>query len=369
MANEHKWYSLKRILGYDVKYRVIVGERSNGKTYAIKQRVIQKYFENKEQFMYIRRTHDEITRGLMKELFDDINPWCMEQYSCTIEYMAGKGFYLINDEGEEVGIIGYCTSLQDGLRAKGVPYPQITTIWFDEFLSYEFKIDREESKFLNIVSTIVRKRKNVEVFMLGNTITRYSLYFKLLGIDITKVKQGHIYYVKHKMGATVAFEYTTSMNVVNGQKAIDEYLGFDNSPVSSMILYGEWEYQICNTQQLDGIGWSSKRMLIPMYVTALGECYEMSLYLNGIPIAFVRKINTQQNGFVKRGIKYNLSYDNSLQLVSKDGIVATFGKVNSLIDKKTLEMYEIFTKCIEAKRVVYENMATGSDFSTIIKNL
>ena len=55
-----KYYSLKKILKKEATYNVIFGERSNGKTYASLQYVLENYFNKGEQFVYIRRWSEDI---------------------------------------------------------------------------------------------------------------------------------------------------------------------------------------------------------------------------------------------------------------------------------------------------------------------
>ena len=45
------------------------------------------------------------------------------------------------------------------------------------------------------------------------------------------------------------------------------------------------------------------------------------------------------------------------------------GEINELVDEQTREMYRIFRLCIKSKRIVFENIAVGSDFNTIMKNM
>lgn len=318
--------------------------------------------------MYLRRRKEQRTRAKMVKLFEDISDYCIDTLGTWIEYSTDKGFYLPFNDGSS-DIIGYCTSIDDSSNIKGVPYNDIDTIFFDEFLEYGAQIDDEISRFLNIISTIVRKRDNVEIFMIANTVTKFSPYFELFGIDPKKLKMGEIAYMKHANGVSCAVEYCESKNIINGIKARNKYIGFDNNATSNMILYGEWEYEVVNTDNIDGISWKANRMLLPFYITALGEVYELSMYYEKNPVAFVRKINTQ-NGFVKEFVKYNLSYDNSLQLSNVRGIVPTYGEFNNiLIDKRTMDLYNKFKATINAKRVVFDNMASGSDFMKIFKNL
>lgn len=343
---------------------MIISERSNGKTYSVKDYVEDKSKNDEGLFVYLRRRQRQVSRNKLRDLFSDQEELCMSKFGDIIHYSVEKGFYW-NDYEDVSHTIGYAMSVEKAAETKGIPWNEVTTIFFDEFLEYGSPIENEISLFLNIISTIVRKRTNVEVYMVANTITKFSPYFELFGIDPKKLKQGQIMYGKHKNGVTFAIEYCKSANIVNGKKQQNKYLGFDNNPTADMILYGEWEYDVVNTKEVDQNGWSTERYLIPMYITALGEVYELSLYEGNDPIAFVRKLDTQ-NGMVRQEIRYNLTYDSSLKLVNKNGVVPMYGKINELVDADVREMYKIFKLCIEAKRVVFNTMATGSDFTKII---
>lgn len=347
-----------------------MGERGNGKTYAAKMYIINKYIEERSKFAYVRRRKDQIVRKDMKRLFADINDRCWEPdvLGDYIKYTNDLGFYIEDEEGKPM-IMGYPFSIENSTYKKGIPWNDIKTIFVDEFLEYGNPVNDEIPQFLNLISTIVRKRTDVTIIMCANTVTKMSPYFDLFGIDIKKLKQGEIYTFSHMNGVTGAIEWCSSTNITrDGTKVHDPYLGFDNNPTSNMILYGEWEYDKVNTGKIDGIGWESKRRLLPLYLTALGEVYEMSIYENKNPILFVRKINTQ-NGLVRADVKYNLSFDNNLVLVNKHGIVPQYGAVTELMDEDTRAWWKIARQCIESKRVVYSKLSDGSDFMRVYVNL
>lgn len=362
-----KWYSLDRIKKMDTKYRVIFGERSNGKTYAVKKEVITKYATEKRKFIYVRRKHSMITRKWMIRLFEDINEndFSLNTLGGYIKYSIDNGFYFINEQGE-LETIGYVTSLDDCYTMKGIPFNDIDIIFYDEFIDLDPPMENEISKFMHIVSTVVRKREGVAIYMIANTVSKFSVYYELLGIDPKKLKQGFIYYIKHSLGATIAVERCKSMNVLNGEKVTNEYLGFDDNPATDMILFGEWEYDIVNTKKVDNITWNSKRLLLPFYITGNGEVYELSIHLSDNPVAFVRKINTQ-NGLVRKDIKYNLSVDSSVILTNANGIVPIYFKFNKLIDEQTLNYWKLFNLCFESKRIIYNSLESGSDFAKVLR--
>ena len=315
--------------------------------------------------MYVRKRQDSIPRTKMKKLFADVNDDIIfNETGMYIQYTTESGFFLEHEEGERE-TVGYCTSIENFESLKGIPFNEITTIFYDEFIERRGDLEGEFDKFLNLVSTIVRKRDNVEIYLCANTITKFSVYFEEFGIDIKKLKRGNCYYLKHENGAEIAIEFCDSLNIVKGVKQKSRYYGFDNSSASKMIMYGEWEYDVVNTDNVDGIGWKQMRYLIPAYVTALGETYEMSLYKGKNPILFVRKPNTQ-NGFVRKEIRYNFSIDNSVRLDNVNGIVPMYGRCNELVAMDVREMIRVAKMCLDAKRVVFDTLATGSDFTRVI---
>lgn len=331
--------------------------------------LINQFILDRSKFAYVRRRKYQITRKDMKKLFSDINERCMDEnvLGDYIKYSVEQGFYI--EEDGMIRVLGYPFSVEDSTFRKGIPWNDIKTIFFDEFIEYGNPVQDEIPQFLNLLSTIIRKRTDVRVIMCANTVTKMSPYFDLFGIDAKKLKQGQIFSFFHQNGVSGAIEWCASTNVTKeGKKISDPYLGFDNNPTSSMILYGEWEYDLVNTLNIDGKGWNTQRRLLPIYVTAIGEVYELSILEQENPIAFVRKINTQ-GGMVRSDIKYNLSYDNSLVLTNKKGIVPMYGRINALVDETTRKYYEIFKQCIESKRIVYDKISSGSDFMKVYKYL
>ena len=63
--------------------------------------------------------------------------------------------------------------------------------------------------FANVLSTIIRHRNDVKIFMLANTVNKYCPYFKEMGLKhITEMKQGSIdIYTYGSSDLRVAVEY------------------------------------------------------------------------------------------------------------------------------------------------------------------
>ena len=60
------FYSLDKVISYNIPVNIIITERGYGKSFAVKEYVINKYLKKHESFMYIRRYENEIKSGELK---------------------------------------------------------------------------------------------------------------------------------------------------------------------------------------------------------------------------------------------------------------------------------------------------------------
>jgi hypothetical protein len=249
---ELKYYSLDNILKKNSVYNVIFGERSNGKTYAVLKYGIEQYFKNGGQIAIIRRWKEDITGKRASDMFSALNYNGEVKKASNgeyegITYYAGK-FYVCtySEKGKPIysdsDCIGYVFALSDTEHNKSISYPRITTILFDEFLTKFTYLQDEFVLFMNTISTIIRQRINVKIFMLGNTVNKYCPYFAEMGLThIEKMEQGTIdLYTYGTSELTVAVEYCKSLK---GSKENNFYFAFNN-PKLNMITSGAWELNL-----------------------------------------------------------------------------------------------------------------------------
>ena len=248
-----KFYSLRNILAKKCVYNVIFGERSNGKTYAVLKYAIQEYFKTGGQVAIVRRWKEDVVGRRASDMWsalnenNEVSKISKGKYS-GITYYAGK-FYVCNynDEGKpvynmETDCIGHTFALSENEHNKSISYPKVTTILFDEFLTNKLYLNDEFVLFMNTVSTIVRQRTDVKIFMLGNTVNKYCPYFAEMGLKhIQKMEQDSIDVYTYGEGKlTVAVEYCGNSTE---KKKSNFYFAFDN-PKLQMITNGAWELAI-----------------------------------------------------------------------------------------------------------------------------
>lgn len=239
----------------DARYYIAIGERSNGKTYSCLRECLKRYAERREQFAYIRRWQEDIRPKNLGTLFDShlengLIPEIFGENYNSIEYSGAK-FMLVKrdkegkkDEDVEPAVIGRAFDLNGMEHYKSIAFPTITTIVFDEFLSRSAYLPNEFMLFQNALSTIIRDRDNVKIFMLGNTVNKYCPYFGEMGLThIKEQKQGSVDVYRYgDSGLEVVVEYCESTSK-HGGKASDIYFAFDN-PQLKMITTGSWEIGI-----------------------------------------------------------------------------------------------------------------------------
>lgn len=243
------YYSLKEILKRKAHYNVIFGERSNGKTYAVLLHALGIYAKTGKQLAIIRRYREDFRGKRGQELFHgivtngEVERITKGEYSGVYHY--GGMWYLSRPDGkggivkdDKPFAIGFAISEME--HDKGSSYSDVTTVLFDEFMTRNVYLPNEFVMFQNVLSTIIRLRDDVTIFMCGNTVNRYCPYFNEMGLrHISKMKQGDIdlYTYGEHSPLKVAVEYADSPST---KKPSDVYFAFDNAKLN-MIVNGAWE--------------------------------------------------------------------------------------------------------------------------------
>lgn len=249
---KNKYYQLDRIKKENATYNVIFGERSNGKTYSVLLEGVRNYFKDGGEFAIIRRWKEDIIGSRASGIFSALNE-NNEIYKLSngeyqgITYRASKFYFCNYDESgkpiyNDGDIFGYTFALSDSEHNKSISFPNVRTILFDEFLTKHAYLRDEFVLFMNTISTIVRQRTDVKIYMLGNTINKYSPYFSEMGLtNIDKMNQGEIDIYKYgNSGLTVAVEYCAS----NSRRSENNFYFAFNNPKLDMITSGAWELDL-----------------------------------------------------------------------------------------------------------------------------
>lgn len=239
--NKSKYWNINPILNTKPDFALVIGQRGNGKTYGVLKYALQLYKKTKKRFCYIRRWEEDVKAYRMEQLFTPFHNVIEELFGSgfSIVYKNHK-FLLVNSNGTAVDVLGYVLSISASSHTKSISYTNVGLILYDEFIrmSGEQELRDEQSRLDNTLSTIIRgDNTNVMVFMLANTVSKYSPYFLRFGIDINKIKQGSIYTKEIKLEdgqiLRVSLEYCEFNK--DASEKISKYTQ------NAMIKSGEWE--------------------------------------------------------------------------------------------------------------------------------
>lgn len=255
-----KYYSLDNILRLNPTYAMVIGRRSNGKSYAAIKYGLEQYIKNGSQFAIVRRWDEDFTKQRAASMFAGLT--CDGNGDNQIElltdgkwntvYYYSRRWYLAKwDEDTRETVkdtepFAFGFSLSGMEHDKSTSFPKIRNIIFDEFITRGAYLKDEFILFMNVCSTIIRDRQDVRIFMLANTVNQYAPYFEEMGLDrIRQQKPGTIeVYQMGDSGSTIAVEYCTdSDKVVKSKVSSDMYFCFDN-PRLKMITDGSWEIDV-----------------------------------------------------------------------------------------------------------------------------
>ena len=246
-----KYYSLNNILSRHCQYNIILGERSNGKTFAVLEYGIRNYFKTGKQMAIIRRWLEDFRGKRARTMFDGvvdkgiIYDASKGEYD-DVKYFSGEWHFIRhNDKGDIIKEMNepfaYAFSIAQQEHDKSTSYPNIDTIFFDEFTTRDSYLVDEFILFMNTLSTIIRNRNDVIIFMCGNTVNRSSPYFTEMGLShIRDMKQGDIdVYSYGESELHVAVEFSDS---IAKRKPSDIYFAFNNPKLQMITGTGSvWE--------------------------------------------------------------------------------------------------------------------------------
>lgn len=234
------YYNIEKLLDKypGCQYYMAFGEKSNGKTYSSNLHCLKEYIEKGYKFVYLRRWLEDIQGVAPSSMFNSISAnWLVKntEYSGIVYYR--RAWYLLDKDGNKLrDPFAYAMAISQVDHTNGSSFPEVKTIIFDEFLTRSVYLPDELSKFLTILSNVIRERDDVKILMLGNTVNRSSIYLNYFGLNVDKLQQGRMYEIV-KGKTRLALEYCGTLAE---SKPSNIYFGFDDKSVA-MITHGAWE--------------------------------------------------------------------------------------------------------------------------------
>lgn len=254
---------------FGARIRIIIGQRSNGKTYQVTKRIADAHNERGEMGYYVRRWLDDLKSDKIESLFSP--------HSDEIKYWRHT---FRDDAGTVCGTVALTQS--EHFKGTVVP-PSCKFIFLDEMFPETRELQREFDRWQSVVSTIIRDRDDVIIYMVGNTVRRTSTYFDHYGINPAKLRKGEISLIESRQRDGSIVKIAVEWCSKNYHVARNSNYYFVDTAEDNMIIDGDFESGFHYTAELGGVKlerWDQAKKL-PVGVEHNGVYYELRTY-NGI---------------------------------------------------------------------------------------
>lgn len=345
------YYRLTRILGVKAIFNLLLGQRSNGKSYAVKEECTKEAFLGMGKLIYLRRWDLELKQDDIQDYFRD----------CPVEDITGgqynyievfrKRIYLANIDPEgkidRGPCIGRAASLSSSEHLKSViQRGEYKNIIFEEFCTNSGYLKNEPNRLMQFVATCFGNQNTGRVWMIGNTISRYNPYFYTWQLRNTlKLQPGDLdlydFTTEDGNKIRVAVEFCATMNNKNTM-----YFGDS----AAQITTGVWE--------------TESQPAIPEEFGKFSVIY--SIFMQQEQFYFLLKIikNAANEMLLLVAPAEEKDREKTARKIS-DTVLGDPMATETLVpltagDKVMLSLFKM-------GKVVYANNLTGSDFKSIMK--
>lgn len=349
---KQKYYTTERIEKVKAQYNILLGERSNGKSYAVKYLCLYNAYKQGNEFIYLRRWQLETKASSVEYYFKDapVSAITDGKYD-TIIVNRGKiymcRFDVETNTYENKMLVGHVMYLSGETHFKSFSYPKVADMIFEEFVTRDGYLPNECDKLMSLVSTVARRR-SIRVWLIGNTISRLNPYFSEWGL------RGVPY---QKQGTIEVYTFNTSQIDDDGTpisiKIAVEFC--ENSGNNSKMFFGK------SSEMITTGAWETKEY--PHLEHSRSE-YELlyAVKISHMDICVGVELLRKDNKYVahvypspKKNINREISERFSLSpLVTTDFKIITKG------DKILFDL-------LKRNKIAFSDNLTGSDFSAILK--
>jgi len=189
---KHPYYDYRKLFSFNAFIMILCGGRGLGKTFGAKKKGIQDAIKKGEQFIYLRRTVEEL-KAAKATFFADIAD-LFPDYECQVMGRYGQIKPILKrkkDEPDDVWnkrqkenkwiTVCYFIALSVTQSQKSTSFPLVTLIIFDEFIiersSNSHYLRKEVEALMNFYNTVDRGQDKTRLLMLANSVSIMNPYF------------------------------------------------------------------------------------------------------------------------------------------------------------------------------------------------
>lgn len=372
MAKKDKFYNIQGLLETNADYMMLLGERSNGKSYQVKYTCLWEAYHEADylyflqskkivpkkrcQFAYLRRFGDDIKQTPIRDYFDDMRDAIKDitggEYDCVDAYQGYIYFAKTTDNKIERGkVIGRPFSLNAAQHYKSRMFPEIGNIALEEVIPDDgVYLPTEIKNLFSIVSTIARRDK-VRVFLIGNTMNRVCPYF-------TEWSLTHV--LRQKQGTIDIYNQPTDDEDDDGNPIIIKIAVemCESTGQTNRMFFGQKAKAIVN-----GVWDSDVHPHLEYDYKDYNEYYELLLIHNDFAF-MIKLLRDKEDTILLYVYPYTGDRLKVTRRITKEYDLSPYVTVK--LDKVT-KYDEIVRNLINNKKVAFSDNLTGTDFYNVIK--
>lgn len=214
-----QFYNPSKAISYGAPLTAVISMRSYGKTYGFTKAAIKDWMRDKSQFVYVRRYDTELKTSAPK-IFDDIAAHDeFPGYEFKMQGYTGLVRKKTPDDSAKWEEICHCIPLSKQASYKGVAFPRVKKIIFDEYIRVlktpPGYLRDDMGALFDLYKTISRDRENAHMYLLGNACDLTNPLFLFLGRELKgEPKDGFSWY----RNKTVLVEYAKNKQFADEER-------------------------------------------------------------------------------------------------------------------------------------------------------
>ena len=348
-----KYWTSEEIDKTEAQYKILVSERSTGKSYDVKKKRIENLLKNPEEhkFWYLRCQPNEVKATGVMEYFNDAPIEQLSNGAYTCVFAFGGQLFLANrtikGKYEKGPLAGWYGDLYHYGLYKSHAYVGCSDIIYEEFINNAPHDPQEPYWLQQFVSTVFRDNTGT-VWMIGNTVNKINVYSEEWQLEnFCNMKPGQIdVYDKHSTGpegediiTKIAVEFCDTLGS-------HSKMFFGNAAKS--IKGGEWDvYEQNKIPHADLVNY---RMIYEIVIQGFGFKYLMQLYIgkDGERFVYVKPHTTDRK--IRR-------------------IITEAWSPNPMVTpafRTDLKPEQMMRDCFYNNKIVYPTDRIGTDFMNLI---
>lgn len=339
-----KYYDMSNLDKVEAQYKILLGQRANGKSYQVKQKILKQAMLG-EKFVYLRRWKEDIKAVAVENYFDDMNIKQITngEWEC-IKAWRNEIFFSKKDEnGNEIKseCIGRYCALNEAERYKSWAFINYKYIDYEEFITDASYLVEEPKKLQQFVSTVARLN-TITVYMIGNTLSRVCPYFNEWCLEGVLLQ---------KQGTIEVYHFHTGEDIIN---IAVEYC--KNAEIKNRMFFGQTAKQIVSGE------WDTIDVpKLPQKLDKYETVYEILLIYQSFKFVLDLLIEPNEGGKIL--YVYPYTRNRKIHRILSDEFSDKPYITNKLDLSKKPEFF--ISECMRLNKVCYSDNLTGADFKHV----